>query len=124
MKILYTLGVIALIASASTAQANDNAYPMGVKQQRIHNQAEYWHGKSVDSASIQKNADYDFAVTPQQRMAKRSAAYFAGKGGNSSATFTKILITILHPRRSNVPQSVTMITLINKMLMCDVTACP
>lgn len=89
MKILYTLGVIALIASASTAQANDNAYPMGVKQQRIHNQAEYWHGKSADSNSIQKNADYDFAVTPQQRMAKRSAAYFAGKGGNSDVTFTK-----------------------------------
>jgi len=89
MKIFYTLGLIALIASASIAQANDNAYPLGSKPQRIHNQQEYWQGKTGNSTSVQKNSDYDFAVTPQQRMAKRNAEYFAGKGGNSGATFTK-----------------------------------
>ncbi|MBY0354958.1 MAG: hypothetical protein K2Q12_04425 [Rickettsiales bacterium] len=89
MKIIYTLGLIALIASASAAQANDNAYPLGQKPQRIHNQQEYWQGKPGNSASVQKSAEYDVAVTPQQRMAKRSAEYFAGKGGNSGATLTK-----------------------------------
>lgn len=89
MKIIYTLGLIALIASASTAQANDNAYPLGQKPQRMHNQQEYWQGKTSNSASVQKNADYDFAVTPQQRMAKRNAEYFAGKGSNSGAILTK-----------------------------------
>ena len=76
MKIIYTLGLIALIASASTAQANDNAYPLGQKPQRIHNQQEYWQGKTSSSASVQKNADYDFASTPQQRTAKRNYDYF------------------------------------------------
>jgi hypothetical protein len=89
MKIFYTLGLIALIASASTAQANDNAYPLGSKPQRIHNQQEYWQGKTSNSASVQKSSDYDFAVTAQQRLAKRNAEYFAGKSGASSATFTK-----------------------------------
>lgn len=89
MKMFYTLGLIALIASASTAQANDNAYPLGSKPQRIHNQQEYWQGKTGNSTSVQKNSDYDFSVTPQQRLAKRNAEYFAGKGSNNGATITK-----------------------------------
>lgn len=89
MKIIYTLGLVALIASASAAQANDNAYPLGSKQQRIHNQQEYWQGSAGNNAAVQKNPDYDFAITPQQRMAKRSTEYFAGKSGNSGTTFSK-----------------------------------
>lgn len=89
MKIIYTLGAIALIASASAAQANDNAYPLGSKQQRIHNQEEYWQGKTASSASVQNSADYNFAVSPEQRLAQRNAEYFAGKGSNSSVTVAK-----------------------------------
>lgn len=89
MKKFYMLGLIALIASASAAQASNNIYPLGQEQQRIHNQEKYWHGKTGSSASVQKSLDYDFAVSPEQRLAKRNAEYFAGKGGNGGAAITK-----------------------------------
>ena len=88
MKMVYTLGLIALIASASAAQANDNAYPLGSKQQRVHNQEEYWQGKPGNSAAVQTNNDYP--MTRQQRLAKSNAEYFAAKGNTGSgAAITK-----------------------------------
>ena len=86
MKIFYTLGLVALIASASTAYANDNVYPLGSQSQRTHNQQEYWQGKTSNSTSVQKNSDYDFAVTPQQRLAKSNMEYFASKGNSGGST--------------------------------------
>lgn len=85
MKRFYMFGLVALIASASAAQAHDNAYPMGSKEQRIHNQEEYWRGKTGSNSSVQKSSDYDFAVTPQQRLAERNSKYFSGKVRNSGA---------------------------------------
>jgi len=80
MKIIYTLGVVALIATASTAQANDNAYPAPAAEQRSHNQAEYWQGQAKNSSgAAQKSSTSEAAVTPAQRLAKSNAEYFAGK---------------------------------------------
>mgnify|MGYP000604342623 CR=1 FL=1 len=77
---LMTAVIIVATAIASQASASS------LGQQRLaERNAAYFEqmGHKGSSGQIAQNSDYDFAVTPQQRMAKRSAAYWAGK---SSAT--------------------------------------
>ncbi len=79
-RILTIAGLSAVLLS-SAAQAYDNAYPMSPERQRIHDREAYWIGKtSSNTSAVTKNHDYDFAVTPQQRTAKRSQEYFAKIG--------------------------------------------
>ncbi len=78
---MLTIAGLAVAMLSSTAQAYDNAYPMPAKQQRIHDQQQYWQGKtSGGSGVIAQNPDYVNLTTPQQRMAARSDAYFKSIG--------------------------------------------
>lgn len=77
MRKLTTLRIAAIAASmmASAAYAGSDLH-----QQRLAEEnAAYFQGKT-SSGAVMTNPDYDFAVNPQQRMAKRSEAYWAKKG--------------------------------------------
>ena len=79
-RILTIAGLSAVLLS-SAAQAYDNAYPMSPERQRIHDREAYWIGKtSGGTGVVTQNPDYVHLVTPQQRMAARSDAYFKSIG--------------------------------------------
>jgi hypothetical protein len=89
MKISLTKAIaVAVLVSGFASQAYAE-HPTSTQGKRIEANEAYWKGHPQSGSTVQ-TTNNDYPVTQQQRMAKRSAEYFAAKGNTGSgAAITK-----------------------------------
>ncbi len=89
MKTSLTKAIaVAVLVSGFASQAYAE-HPTSSQGKRVEANEAYWKAHPQSGGAHAGNPNYDLNNKPEQRMAERSAEYFAGKGNTGGTAVTK-----------------------------------